>query len=58
MRMAEWIELLHALGADKIFLYDLGVHPNVTKVVDKTQHLMIYCFEFSGIGPLCQQRCG
>ena len=32
VRMAEWIELLHALGADKIFLYDLGVHPNVTKV--------------------------
>ena len=32
VRMIEWIELLHAIGADKIFLYDLGVHPNVTKV--------------------------
>merc|ERR1711892_558711 len=34
VRLAEWIELLHALGADKIFLYDLGVHPNVKKVTD------------------------
>ena len=32
IKMAEWIETLHAVGADKIFLYDLGVHPNVTKV--------------------------
>ena len=32
VRMAEWIEILHAIGADKIFLYDLGVHPNVEKV--------------------------
>ena len=32
VRMAEWIETLHALGADQIFLYNLGVHPNVTKV--------------------------
>jgi len=34
VRLAEWIELLHALGADKIFLYDLGVHPNVKKITD------------------------
>ena len=31
-RLSEWIELLHALGADKIFLYNLGIHPNVSKV--------------------------
>ena len=31
-RMTEWIELLHAIGADQIFLYDLGIHPNVSKV--------------------------
>ena len=31
-RMVEWIEVLRALGADKIFLYNYEVHPNVTKV--------------------------
>ena len=34
VRLAEWIELLHAQGADQIFLYDLGVHNNVKKVVN------------------------
>ena len=34
VRMAEWIEMLNLLGADKIFLYNLEVHPNVTKVLD------------------------
>ena len=33
VRLIEWIELLHLLGADKIFLYNLEVHPNVTKVL-------------------------
>ena len=32
VRMVEWIEVLRALGADKIFLYNYEVHPNVTKV--------------------------
>jgi hypothetical protein len=32
VRLVEWIELLNTLGADKIFLYNLEVHPNVTKV--------------------------
>ena len=31
-RLTEWIEVLGALGADKIFLYNLEVHPNITKV--------------------------
>ena len=31
-RLVEWFELLAVLGADKIFLYNLEVHPNVTKV--------------------------
>ena len=31
-RLIEWIELLNSMGADKIFLYNLEVHPNVTKV--------------------------
>ena len=27
IRIAEWIQLLHTLGADKIFFYNLEVHP-------------------------------
>jgi len=34
IRLTEWIEVLGALGADKIFLYNLEVHPNITKVLD------------------------
>lgn len=34
VRLTEWIEMLSLLGADKIFLYNLEVHPNVTKVLD------------------------
>ena len=33
VRMVEWLEVLKALGADKIFLYNLDVHPNVRKVL-------------------------
>ena len=32
VRMVEWLEVLKALGADKIFLYNLDVHPHVKKV--------------------------
>lgn len=34
VRLIEWIETLHVLGADKVFLYNLEVHPNVTKVLE------------------------
>ena len=34
VRLVEWIEMLNVLGADKIFLYNLEVHPNVTKVLE------------------------
>lgn len=34
VRLVEWIELNQILGADKIFIYNLEVHPNVTKVLD------------------------
>ena len=32
LRMMEWIEVLRALGAEKVFLYNYEVHPNVKKV--------------------------
>ena len=31
-RLVEWVEVLTALGAEKIFVYNLEVHPNMTKV--------------------------
>ncbi|KAG7167339.1 putative Glycosyltransferase family 92-like 6, partial [Homarus americanus] len=31
--MVEWLELLHLLGANKVFLYEMGIHPNVSKVL-------------------------
>lgn len=32
VRLVEWIELLGLLGAEKIFFYQLEVHPNISKV--------------------------
>ena len=37
MRFIEWIELLRALGVDKIILKILAVHPNVMKVIVPTK---------------------
>ncbi|XP_023326460.1 uncharacterized protein LOC111699919 [Eurytemora carolleeae] len=34
VRLVEWLELLNTLGAEKIFMYNLEVHPNVTKVLN------------------------
>lgn len=34
LRLVEWIELVLLLGADKIFFYELQVHPNVRRVLD------------------------
>ena len=31
VRLAEWIELVDAMGADMIFLYEYEVHPNKYK---------------------------
>lgn len=33
VRLIEWIELLNLLGAGKIFLYNLDVHENISKVL-------------------------
>jgi len=37
VRLIEWIEVLTTLGADKIFLYELEVHPNVSRVLEHYQ---------------------
>ncbi|XP_065340278.1 uncharacterized protein LOC135939697 [Cloeon dipterum] len=34
IRLVEWIEMHKILGADKIFIYELQVHPNTTRVLD------------------------
>ena len=39
VRMVEWLEVLKALGADKIFLYNLDVHPNVKKVLINNDYI-------------------
>ena len=35
VRLAEWIELVIAMGADKIFLYSYEVHPKVGRLVEE-----------------------
>lgn len=37
VRLVEWIELLRLLGANKIFLYELEIHPNISKVLQHYQ---------------------
>ncbi|XP_063592845.1 uncharacterized protein LOC134769963 [Penaeus indicus] len=37
VHLVEWLETLYLLGADKVFLYDLHVHPNTTKVLEYYQ---------------------
>lgn len=34
VRLVEWLELLKILGASKVFLYELEIHPNISKVLD------------------------
>ena len=38
VRLVEWLELLRLLGASKVFLYDLEVHSNISKVIDYYSH--------------------
>uniref|UniRef100_A0A023GAL3 Glycosyltransferase family 92 protein n=1 Tax=Amblyomma triste TaxID=251400 RepID=A0A023GAL3_AMBTT len=37
VRLIEWIELLNMLGAKKIFLYELEIHPNISKTLQYYQ---------------------
>ncbi|KAI2809534.1 hypothetical protein BLOT_000683 [Blomia tropicalis] len=37
VRLVEWIELLRLQGANKIFLYELEIHPNISKVLNHYQ---------------------
>ncbi|RWS27472.1 Glycosyltransferase-like protein, partial [Leptotrombidium deliense] len=39
VRLVEWIELLNILGAKKIFLYELEMHPNISKVLKYYQDI-------------------
>lgn len=39
VRLVEWLEMLHVLGANKVFLYELEVHPNISKVLQHYQAL-------------------
>ena len=39
IRIVEWLELLYILGADKVYVYDKGLHPNVTAVFEYYQSL-------------------
>ena len=32
--LIEWLEILKAYGAEKIVLYNLGLHENISKVLD------------------------
>lgn len=34
LKIMEWIEVLKSLGVDKIFMYDLAIHPNVKKLLN------------------------
>ena len=38
VRLAEWIELVDAMGADMIFLYNYEVHPNKYKYAKIYKH--------------------
>ncbi|XP_076355930.1 uncharacterized protein LOC143249629 isoform X2 [Tachypleus tridentatus] len=33
VRLVEWLELLRVVGAKKVFLYELEIHPNISKVL-------------------------
>ena len=39
IRLIEWIELLRALGVEKIIFHILAVHPNVMKVISDNTHI-------------------
>ncbi|KAA0189243.1 hypothetical protein HAZT_HAZT003629 [Hyalella azteca] len=46
VRLVEWFETLRHLGAEKIFLYELEVHPNITKVLNYYKKLGGGCLSY------------
>lgn len=36
-RLVEWLEMLKLLGVHKVYMYELQVHPNISKVLDYYQ---------------------
>ena len=40
-RLLEWIELLQQMGVDKIILYHLGLHENMTRLLEHYSSLGI-----------------
>lgn len=54
VRLVEWIELLGLLGADKIYFYELQVHPNITKILnyyEKTGQISVTPISLAGGQP-------
>ncbi|XP_069187451.1 uncharacterized protein [Procambarus clarkii] len=39
VRIVEWLEVLFSLGADKVFFYNLGIHPNISKILNYYEHI-------------------
>lgn len=39
VRLVEWLELLKILGAHKVYMYQLEIHPNITKVLNHYENL-------------------
>ncbi|XP_069172171.1 uncharacterized protein [Procambarus clarkii] len=39
VRIVEWLELLFLLGADKVFLYNMGLQPSINKVLKYYERL-------------------
>ncbi|XP_022244175.1 uncharacterized protein LOC106461494 isoform X1 [Limulus polyphemus] len=38
VRLVEWLEVLNILGAKKVFMYELEIHPNISKVLSYYQN--------------------
>ena len=55
LKLVEWIEVQRALGADKICLSNMEVHPNMMKAIINNTTVVVELsrYSLSGIGVLC-----